>query len=309
MPSITGGGGYIPQPIQPQRPMQQAAPVQAQAAREQTLLAPKDVYKGPSQTSLTSQVAEKLTSDGTKAQIHRLIETATPRPPADPPALAFMERPAMSSALAGTLAEHHLPEQQQAQQQAQQPGANQQAQQAAGQFQTSTLVRNREHTEDSVARNSLQSGKRLRKQEQEGEFSSLDDFGGGGGMSGDQSGQDQRSDSQKKKQILTVEEKRKAPPGAAQPTQRPAPPKPTAKPTGPSHMKAAVGPLGQAQRPATSTMQPRKEEDKPFSGVAALPNANKPPGAPKPGIQRVQPPLSQQQKPVPPKKPTDEWSF
>lgn len=307
MPSITGGGGYIPQPIQPQRPMQQAAPVQARAAQEQTSLAPKDVYKGPSQTSLTSQVAEKLTSDGTKSQIHRLIETATPQPPADPPALAFMERPAISSALAGTLAEHHVPEQQQ---QAQQPGANQQAQQAAGQFQTSTFVRNREHTEDSVARNSLQSGKRVRKQEQEGEFSSLDDFGGGGGMSGDRSGQDQRSDSQKKKQILTVEEKRKAPPGTAQATHRPAPPKPAAKPAGPSHMKAAAGPLGQANRPAASTLQPRKEEDKPFSGVAALPNATKPPGAPtpKPGIQRVQPPLSQQ-KPPPPKKPTDEWSF
>lgn len=273
MPSITGGGGYVPQPIQPQRAAQQAAPAQ-QAARPQTELAPKDTLKLPSQTSLTSQMAERLTSDNTKAQIYRLIQSATPQPPAEKPQLAMMERPAMSSALANALAEHHVPDAP-----LPQPGQNQQAQQAAGQFQTSTFVRQREHTEDSVARNALGSGKRVRKEDREGEFSSLEDFGGGGGMSGDQSGQDQRSDSQKKKQILTAEDKRKAPSGAPLAQQRPIPPKPVAKPGSVSHMKSATGPIQTPPKPKTG------------------------------GVQRVQPPLSQQAKPAPPKKPTDEWTF
>lgn len=283
MPSISGGGGYIPQPLQPQRPIQQAAPAQAEKA--QASLAPKDTVRlqsGPTQTTLTSQVAQRLTSDSTRAQIQQLIQTAQPQPPADKPQLQMMERPAMSSALADTLANVHVPEQQNAQQQQpQQPGLNQQAQQAAGQYQTSTFVRSREHTEDSSARNAHQSGKRVKKQDQEGEFASLEDFGGSGGMSGDQSGQDQRSDSQKKKQILTAEEKRKAPPGAPVSLQKPAPPKPTTKPGMTGMMKAATGPI---QTPP------------------------KPP-APKPSVQRVQPPLSQQPKPAPPKKPTDEWTF
>ena len=300
MPSISGGGGFIPPPIQPPRPVQQAAAAQAEQA--QTQLAPKDTVKvsaAPTQTSLTSQTAQRLTSDTTRAQIHQLIQTAQPQVPTDKPQLQMMQRPAMSSALADTLAQHHVPDQtspqqtaQQNSQQTAQQNLNQQAAQqasvAAGQYQTSTLVRPREHTKDSSDRNTLQSGQRVRKQEKDGEFSSLDDFGGGEGMSGNQSGQDQRSDSQKKKQILSLEEKRKGPPGA-----KPPPPpqvKAGAAMTGMSpHFKAATGPIGQ---PKPAVVQPPK-----------------PAGTTKPAIQRVQPPLGQQPKPAPPKKANDEWSL
>lgn len=263
MPSIQGGGGYIPQPIQPQRQLQQAAVAKAEAPQSE--LAPKDTFKAaPSQTSLTSQAAQRLTSDETKSMIHQLIQRSQPQVPQDKPQLLMMERPAMSSALADTLKGHHVPEQQQAQQQLNQPANNPQAQAAAGQMYTSTIVKMRDHTEDSVARNSLQSGKRVRKEEQEGEFSSLEDFGGGGGMGG-QDGQDQRSDSQKKKQILTAEEKRKAPPGAKSALVKPpapknnsnlsnTPPKPPAPKT--STIQRVQPPLGQ-QKPAA----PKKKTD------------------------------------------------
>lgn len=281
MPSIQGGGGYLPQPIQPQRQMQQAQAVKAEAP--QTELAPKDTLKmqGPTQTTSTSQTAQRLTSDETKSQIHQLIQRAEPQVPQEKPQLQMMQKPAMGSALAEMLKNHHVAEQapnpqQQAQQQSTQP--NQHAQTAAGNLFTSTLVRGRDHTEDSVARNDLQSGKRVRKEEQEGEFSSLEDFGGGGGMSGE-GGQDGRSDSQKKKQILTLEEKRKAPTGA-KPTQVTAPPN---------------APKVIMNKTSVTPAPPRPPAPKP--------------AAPKPTIQRVQPPLSQQQKPAPPVKKTDEWTI
>lgn len=299
MPNIQGGGGYIPQPIQPQRA---AAPqVQQQVQQQaQTELAPRDVFK-TTQTSQGSQLAQRLTSDNTKAQIHNLIQTAQIQVPQEKPQLQMMQRPAMGSALADALGRHHVPDQQssQAQQTQQQmnnpganPGLNQQVQQNAGQLMTSTFVRQREHTEDSASRNSLQSGKRVRKQEKEGEFDSLEDFGGGDSMSGNNSGRDQRSDSQKKKQILTQEEKRKPPQGAKPALS--AQPKTTS--VGPSHFKPAAGPLNSA-RPGSGTQS-----------ATPKPPAPKPPIA-KPSVQRVQPPLGQQKPVAPPKKPTDEWTI
>lgn len=284
MPSIQGGGAnYFPPQIQPQRQVQQAAQVQAE--QPQTVLAPKDTVKmqaGPSQTSLSSQIAQRLTSDTTKAQIHQLIQRAEIQVPAEKPQLQMMQKPAMGSALAEMLQGHHVPEQttpqQQAQQQAQQAmqQPSQQGQAFAAQQQTSTFVRLRDSNEDAADRNSLQSGKRVRKEEKEGEFDSLEDFGGSG-MSGQQGGQDQRSDSQKKKQLLTLEERRKAPPGA--------------KPTGP-----LPPPKPPVLRSTPVVPQPPK------------PPAPKP-ASPKPAVQRVQPPLGQQLKPAPPKKSTDEWTI
>lgn len=194
MPSIQGGGGFIPRPIQSARP-QQTARVQQQAAQE---TGSKDVARfqaAPSQTSLSSQIAQRLTSDATRAQIHQLIQQNQVQVPEQKPQLQMMQRPAMSSALAETLAGHHVPDQAQ----------NAQAQQAAGSMGASYQTKTTDHTEDTVRRRSLQSGKRLRKEDQEGEFSSLDDMGGGDSMSGDQSGQDQRSDSQKQKHLLDFE--------------------------------------------------------------------------------------------------------
>lgn len=250
MPNIQGGGGFVPQPIQPQAPAQRAA--QAQAPAEQTQLAPKDTFKaGPSQTTQTSQTVQRLTADTTKAQIHQLIQQTVIQVPAERPQLQLLQRPAMGSALAEALAQHHVPDapQQAAQQQAQQPALNPHAQLAAGLQQTSTFVRQREHSEDSVARNSQQSGKRVRKEDQEGEFSSLDDTAGGeGGMFGGNE-QDERSDSQKKKQILTAEEKRKAPPGTVKSSLSKAPPpKPTLKPT----LKPVAKPTIQRVQPPLS---------------------------------------------------------
>lgn len=282
MPNIQGGGGFIPQQIQPQRAVQQAAAPQVQQ-QVQTELAPRDVFKS-TQTTQGSQLAQNLTSDTTKSQIHTLIQTAQIQVPTDKPQLQMLQRPAMGSSLAATLAQHHVPEQ--AQQAQANPAAGQQAQQAAGQLMTSTIVRQREHTEDSASRNSLQSGKRVRKQDKEGEFDSLEDFSGGDGASGNNSGRDQRSDSQKKKQILTQEERRKPPAGAKPAVPVPGTPKTVG--AGPSLFKAASSPLGAPKLPT--------------------PPVPKPPVA-KPTIQRVQPPMSQQKPPAPPKKPTDEWTI
>lgn len=252
MPNIQGGGGFVPQPIQPQAAAQRAA--QTPAPAEQTQLAPKDTFKaGPSQTTQTSQTVQRLTADTTKAQIHQLIQQTVIQVPTERPQLQLLQRPAMGSALAEALAQHHVPEQAQPQQAA----LNPQAQQAAGMQQTSTFVRLREHSEDSVARNSQQSGKRVRKEDQEGEFSSLDDMAGGdGGMFGGNE-QDERSDSQKKKQILTAEEKRKAPPGTVKSSLSKAPPpKPTLKPT----LKPASKPsIQRVQPPLSGQVKPKPQ--------------------------------------------------
>jgi len=214
MPSIQGGGGFIPPSIQAQQAQPAAAKAQApQPQAPQT----QDVARfqaGPSQTTLGSQIAQRLTSESARLQIHQLIQQNQAQAPEQKPQLQMLQRPAMGSALASALAAHHVPEQSQ----------NAHAQQAAGTMQASYQAKTSDHTEDSVRRSTLQSGKRVRKEEQEGEFSSLEDMFGGDGTSGGGTGQDQRSDSQKKKPLLTAEEKRKAPVGVKKPGVKPAPP-------------------------------------------------------------------------------------
>ena len=189
--------------------------------------------------------------------------------PEQKPQLNMMQRPAMSSALADMLANHHVPDQTQ----------NTQAQQAAGTMQASYQTKTSDHTEDTVRRNSLQSGKRVRKEEQEGEFSSLDDMSGGDSMSGDQSGEDERSDSQKKKTLVTAQEKQKN--GTPQTLKRP------------------------GQKPVSLKPDLQKFSDsKPSKPGIAKQSEIKPPKQ-KSSIQRIQ-----IIKPAPPKKkPNDEWTL
>lgn len=256
MPSIQGGGGFIPKPIQ----TQQAAKPQQAIPQES---APKDIARfqaAPSQTTLSSQIAQRLTSETTRAQIHNLIQQNQVQVPEQKPHLNMLQRPAMSSALADMLVNHHVPE-------------NTQAQQAAGSMQASYQAKTSDPTEDSARRNSLQSGKRVRKEEQEGEFSSLDDMSGGDSTSGDQSGEDQRSDSQKQKTLVTLQEKQKSKTPLKRPGEKP------------TSLKPDLQKFGSKSPP------PR-------------PGAVKPP-ATKPSIQRIQ-----NMKPAPQAKKTDdEWTL
>lgn len=266
MPSIHGGGGFIPRPVQTQtQQVGKAQPAQPQDSGS------KDVVRlqaSPSQTSLSSQIAQRLTSENTRTQIHNLIQQNQVQVPEQKPQLNMMQRPAMSSALADMLANHHVPEQQ-----------NNQAQQAAGSLQASYQTKTSDSTEDSVRRNSLQSGKRLRKEEQEGEFSSLDDMSGGDSMSGDQSGEDQRSDSQKEKTLVTAQEKQKS--QNKLPLKRPG--------QKPVSLKPNLQKLAE-----TKPQRPGNFKQSDLS-----------PPTPKPGVQRIQ-----SMKPAAPKKkPDDEWTL
>ena len=294
MPNIQGGGGaFIPRQVQNTQAQQQVGQTQ-QAAKAQEQAGPKDTVRmqqGPSQTSLSSQVAQRLTADGTRSQIHQLIQQQQVQVPDQKPNLQMMQRPAMSSALADMLAGHHVPDQ----------GQNLHAQQAGGSLAAASHQKVNDHTEDSAKRTSLQSGKRVRKEEQEGEFSSLEDMMGG--ESSQQNEQDERSDSQKQKHILTQEQRRKK---ALKPTGalKQAPQKPGLKKTGGTggltRYAPGVKPAGQKnapqqQRPSSIVRKAAPEkpaEDQPFSGVKA-----------KPTIQKI----NRLQKPKP--KTDDEWTI
>lgn len=272
MPNIQGGGAHFPQQqIQRQAPVQQNQAAQAsKAAAPETAKDTVRLQAAPSQTSVSSQIVQRLTSDSTRANIHQLIQQQNVQVPTDKPQLQMLQKPAMGSALAEMLAQHQRPESAQ-QSQSASLAQNQQAQLAGGAMQAASFSKIRKDPEDAVERNSLQSGKRVRKEEQEGEFGSLMDMSGGESMDGDGSGQDQRSDSQKKKQL--IQDKKK-------PLQRlksAIPDKPGIKATG-------------GKAPGSQTLNTLKKPQ------------------PKPSITPLNS-LQSQVKKIPPKPSTDEWDF
>lgn len=209
MPNISPGAGGNPYPA---IPLSQATPAQnihikppAQAAEK-----PAPDQTQFQQRSTGTERSQRLTSESTRLQIHQLIQTAVIQPQEQRPQLQLLNRPAMSSALADTLAAHQ-PAPQSAE------TANAHAQLAGGSLAAASHQKLRPSNEDSAARNSTQSGKRARQEDQEGEFSSLADAEGG--MSQGDSHPDERSDSQKKKQLILQKqglvEQRKAMPKTA----------------------------------------------------------------------------------------------
>ncbi len=276
MPNIQGGGAqFLPQNIQRQGPTQQNQA--AQANKTTSPEAAKDTVRlqaAPSQTTVSSQIVQRLTSDSTRANIHQLIQQQNVQVPEQKPQLQMLQKPAMSSALAEMLSQHQRPE---SAQQSQTAGLaqNQQAQLAGGAMQAASFSKIRKDPEDTAERNSQQSGKRVRKEEQEGEFGSLMDMSDEGGMGGDGTHQDQRSDSQKKKPLLQAQKK------SLQNLKSGVPTKPGIKMTG----------------PRSATSQPHNTIKKPQ------------PKAPvKPSITNVNS-LQSQAKKIPPKPKTDEWDF
>jgi len=211
MPNIRpgmSGAGIPPQQMQSAAPKGPASPKPVQAAQE-TNSSDRAQFQGKTTGAERSQ---RLTSETTRAQIHQLIKTAVIQVPEQRPALQLLNRPAMSSALADMLSAHHPAETAQSQQSqtaAQQGAANAHAQMAGGSLAAASHQNIRASTEDSSDRNTTQSGKRARSEEQEGEFSSLTDSEGG--MDQGDSSHDQRSDSQKKKQLLNAQKAKTAP--------------------------------------------------------------------------------------------------
>jgi hypothetical protein len=198
MPSIQGGG---PQ-FQNLRPAQaaQAAPAQKVAAESQ---APKDtvrVSQTPTPTTQNVQRQQLLTSETTQVRIHQLLQNSQPNPMLERPNLSILQRTSMASALAQTLGSQHVPDPPQAQ--------NAQAQAAAGQQQATSHFKSQGPSEgqDSVWSRSAQSGRRLKKEDQEGEFSMFDDSSGQG-MSQQDSSDDEHSGAKKRK--LLIDEKRR----------------------------------------------------------------------------------------------------
>ncbi len=189
-PGIPGGQAFQAQQaqgLQKNPAIQRAEPRPAEAAPA------SDQAKFHTRTTGTER-AQRLTSEQTRLQIHQLIQKAVIQVPEQKPGLQLLNRPAMSSALAETLASHQPAD-----------AGNAHAQMAGGSLAAASHQKLNHQTEDSVQRNSLQSGKRARKDEQEGEFSSLTDSEGG--MSQGDSSQDQRSDAQKQKQVLLQKKK------------------------------------------------------------------------------------------------------
>lgn len=209
MSSIQGGQPqFNPQLIQ----QQAAAKIQGPQTTPQTQKSASTAKasSAPTQTTLSSQKVQQLTSETTKASIKNLIQTSLPQVPEQMPQLKFLQKPSVSGNLSQLLGGHQAEtasqQQAQPQQQAAAQANNPQAAMAAGQLQTSHMMplkRNSE-TDDSAWQNTSQSGRKAKKDEQEGEFSSLDDFEGGDFGGGAQ--QDERSDSQKKKQLLKKSE-------------------------------------------------------------------------------------------------------
>lgn len=201
MPSIQGGGGaqfHNLRPIQgPQAPQVQKAAESQQA--------PKDtvrVSQSPTGTTQNVQRQQLLTSESTQVRIHQLLQNGQPNLAERPAGLSFLQRSSMASALAETLAGKHVPDSPQAQAQ------NTQAQNAAGQQQAVTYYRQLgpNEAQDTAWQRSAQSGRRLKKEDHEGEFSMFDDSSGEG-MSQQQSGDDKHSGQQKRR--LLVDEKRR----------------------------------------------------------------------------------------------------
>lgn len=190
MPNIQPGAGG--NPYGATTPLNQA---QAPTQNIQPKAPPKTAEKAPTDQAqfqhrpTGTERGQRLTSESARLQIHQLIQNAVIQQPEQRPQLQLLNRPAMSSALADTLAAHQPPE-----------TANAHAQMAGGSLAAASHQKIRPSNEDSAARNSSQSGKRARKEEQEGEFSSFADAEGG--MSQGDSNQDERSDSQKKKHII-----------------------------------------------------------------------------------------------------------
>lgn len=189
-PGIPGGQAFQAQQAQA---LQKNAPVQRAEPRPAEAPPSSDQAKFQTRTTGTER-AQRLTSDQTRLQIHQLIQKAVIQVPEQKPGLQLLNRPAMSSALAETLASHQPAD-----------AGNAHAQMAGGSLAAASHQKVNHQTEDSVQRNSVQSGKRARKEEQEGEFSSLTDSEGG--MSQGDSSQDQRSDAQKQKQVLLQKKK------------------------------------------------------------------------------------------------------
>ncbi len=184
----------------PQQNVQQKQAVQPQKQVQQPATqSPTDKAQFQARPTGT-EGAQRLTSEATKAHIHQLIQQTPVQVPENRPPLELLNRPAMSSALAETLAGHQPAETQSQQPPQQAAQQNTHAQQAGGSLAAASHQKILDKTEDTARRNTAQSGKRARKEEQEGEFSSLTDSEGG--MDQGDSSRDQRSDSQKKKHLL-----------------------------------------------------------------------------------------------------------
>jgi hypothetical protein len=193
MPSIHGGGPQF-QPLRPISPQ-----VQATRAQPPGATSPQDTVqmaRTPTQTSQNIQRQQNLTSEQAQLRIQQLIQNSRPDPTLERPPLTILQRGSMAAALAQTLAGQHVPE-------------NTQAQTAAGQQQTRQALKGQGPTEtqDTSWQRSAQSGRRLKKEDQEGEFSMMEDSAGQG-MSQQGSSQDQRSGHHKQKLLLEEQRRR-----------------------------------------------------------------------------------------------------
>ena len=180
MPSIHGGSSPQFQPLRPVSP--QAQPVKAQPASAQTPQDQVQVSRTQTQTSQNIQRQQNLSSESTQVRIQQLIQNSRPDPGLERPQLNILQRGSMASALAQTL---------------------------AGQQQTLQAVKGQgpSETHDTSWQRSAQSGRRLKKEDQEGEFSMMEDSAGQG-MSQQGSSQDQRSGHHKQKLLLEEQRRR-----------------------------------------------------------------------------------------------------
>lgn len=183
-------GGFNPQPnlaaLRPQAPAAQAQATQAAAPQAPAAEAPK-VPAGPTQTTANTQKALSLTSEATQVRLNQLLQNARVQPNLDRPPLHILgQGESMGSALAQALVGHQTPE----------GAASQAAQIFAGQQQTAASLKTRpKETEDSAWQSNKQSGKRLRREDQDGEFNLMDDSAGqgmGGGQSDSQQNKDRK---------------------------------------------------------------------------------------------------------------------
>lgn len=250
MPNIRPGAGG---PSYPTAPLSQAAPAQNNQAKAPAQVNEKQALDQTQflPRSTGTERSQHLTSESTRLQIHQLIQTAVIQQPEQRPQLQLLNRPAMSSALADTLAAHQPPE-----------TANAHAQMAGGSLAAASHQKLRSSNEDSAARNSTQSGKRASQEDQEGEFSSLADSESG--MNQGDSSQDQRSDSQKKKQLIlqkqSLSSQHKAIPKVPVDTFETASKKPMSSPSQGLHkpILKKVAPSHSTPRPLQRNNQPKK---------------------------------------------------
>lgn len=202
MPSIQGGS---PQ-FQPLRSAQGSQPPQGAVQKAATEQAPTDhvrLSQSPSQTTQNVQRQQLLTADTTQARIQQLLKNGQPNLQLERPSLSILQRSSMASALAQTLAGQHVPDLPQTQ--------NPYAQTAAGQQQTASAFRSQvpSETQDTAWQRAAGSGRRLKKDDKEAEFSMMDDSSGEG-MSGQSTADDQRSGAQKQKMLLEVKRRQQS---------------------------------------------------------------------------------------------------